>query len=151
MAIRRAVKDDMLPIKNLVHDLAGYYLQDKTAPLSPWFAQSIRLSEFETRLLNADFMHFVYTLDDVVVGYIALQGGSHVYHLFVATEAQGKGIARALWERVCAEAPATRYTVRSSLYAVPVYQKFGFRESGPGANKEGIGYQPMEWVLNNPV
>lgn len=151
MEIRRAVTDDILQIKDLVHSLAGFYLQDKTAPLPAWFAQSISLSEFEQRLLNPEFIHFVYTLNGVVVGYISLKSGSHLYHLFVAADAQGKGIARALWERACSVAPATHYTVRSSLYAVPVYKKFGFRESGPAANKDGIGFQPMELVVHNPV
>lgn len=151
MEIRRAVAEDILPIKDLVHSLTGFYLQDKTAPLPTWFAQSISLSEFEDRLLNPEFIHFVYTHNGVVQGYISLKSGNHVYHLFVAANAQGKGIARALWQKACATTSATRYTVRSSLYAVPVYKKFGFKESGPAANKDGIAFQPLELVLNPPV
>ncbi|WP_425475087.1 GNAT family N-acetyltransferase [Brenneria uluponensis] len=35
------------------------------------------------------------------------------------------------------------YTVRSSIYAVPIYKKLGFKESESVTSKEGIRFQPM--------
>lgn len=39
-------------------------------------------------------------------------------------------------------------TVRSSLVAVPVYERFGFTIAGPAAEKDGFGYQPMALRLD---
>jgi predicted GNAT family N-acyltransferase len=39
---------------------------------------------------------------------------------------------------------SNRFTLRSSLYAVPIYKRFGFSESGPVGTKDGISFQPME-------
>ena len=36
-----------------------------------------------------------------------------------------------------------KFTVNSSLNAVPVYQRFGFVANGPVVQKHGIAFQPM--------
>jgi hypothetical protein len=41
-----------------------------------------------------------------------------------------------------------RYTVHSSLGAVPVYERFAFVATGPVITKHGISFQPMRWVEN---
>ncbi len=76
-----------------------------------------------------------------------MRGGCHLFHLFVAETHQGKGISRALWNYAISGAKPKEYTLRSSLYAIPVYQRFGFTEYGAVEQKEGIVFQPMRRVL----
>lgn len=40
-------------------------------------------------------------------------------------------------------------SVRSSIYAVPVYKRFGFLESGPAGSKDGVSFEPMEYLSEN--
>ena len=71
-------------------------------------------------------------VDNKLVGVAAIRDNQHCYHLFVAPEYHKKGIAGLLWQYLKAEAVATgtvSFTVNSSIYAVPVYEKFGFNET----------------------
>ncbi|MFY0665521.1 MAG: GNAT family N-acetyltransferase [Natronospirillum sp.] len=49
-----------------------------------------------------------------------------------------------LWAAAIQGFSASIFTVRSSLFAVPVYERFGFVASGPVGTKDGISFQPME-------
>ena len=73
-----------------------------------------------------------------------MKRSSHLFHLFVSEKYQGKGLARELWGFASNVCVSNIYTLRSSLYAVPVYRKFGFIESGVAGEIDGIGFQPME-------
>ncbi|WP_375177913.1 GNAT family N-acetyltransferase [Marinobacter mobilis] len=111
-----------------------------------WFSKTLALSEFERRLSSKDFSSFVYTINDVIIGYISIKENSHVYHLFVAESYQGKGIAKELWNYATSDSATSTYTVRSSIFAVPVYRRFGFKESEEATSKDGISFQPMVLV-----
>ena len=72
-----------------------------------------------------------------------MKAGNHLHHLFVDEAHQGKGIARYLWQEIMERCPSDEYSLRSSIFAIPVYKKFGFSESGDLSEKEGIQFQPM--------
>lgn len=56
----------------------------------------------------------------------------------------GQGVARALWQRLKAGAGDTpRFTVNSSLHAVPTYAAFGFAPTAEVQARNGVRYQPM--------
>jgi len=81
-----------------------------------------------------------------VVGALELRHFAHVSMLFV--EVRGRGIGRALLARgiaLCREhdPERRRITVHASSSAVPVYEKSGFRASGPERIVNGIRYVPM--------
>jgi GNAT superfamily N-acetyltransferase len=153
MSMRRASKEDAQQIKDLVSSLSYFYMSDLNFALPAWFSTSLELAQFEDRLENDRFTNIIYELDNDIIGYISMKDNSHLYHLFVVGEAspvenrhhQGKGIARQLWSAVKRICPSSKYTVRSSIYAVPIYQKFGFALSGVVSEKDGIQYQPMEF------
>ncbi len=144
MLIRPAAPCDAQAIEYLVQSLSAYYLQDTHASLPAWFADTLTMPAFEQRLASADYNNYVCCKGDTIVAYLALKNGNHIYHLFVAKAHHGQGIARALWQHVLQPHPAKRYTVRSSLFAVPIYQRFGFIVCEPVIVKDGIGYQPMQ-------
>lgn len=74
---------------------------------------------------------------------IALRGNSHDYHLFVAQAFQRKGLGRSLWRRVYQAALEAgnnwRFTVNSSVSAVPVYERLGFVAIGSKVEKKRCG------------
>ena len=74
-----------------------------------------------------------------------MKHGTHLFHLFVSESHQCKGIARKLWSHAIQSGGASEITVRSSLFAVPVYKAFGFKETGDVGVIDGLKYQPMSW------
>jgi GNAT superfamily N-acetyltransferase len=85
-----------------------------------------------------------------ILGMIEIRDSTHIAQLFV--EDRGRGVASLLVERACrlclenADGPVSM-TVHSSLYAVPVYQKMGFKAMGPATTQKGITYVPMAMDL----
>ncbi len=146
MNIRKALVGDAGKIKELVSSLSHFYLEDKRSSLPEWFSRTLDVTEFERRLSSKEFDNLVYAIDNEIVGYISIKEKSHLYHLFVAESYQGKGISRELWRYATSDSSEGVYTVRSSMFAVPVYKKFGFKESEVAASKDGIGFQPMVLV-----
>jgi GNAT superfamily N-acetyltransferase len=146
VSIRKAKEVEASKIKDLVTSLSHFYLEDKNASLPQWFLATLELSEFQQRILSTNFVNYVYTENDIIIGYIAIKDSSHVYHLFVAEGHQGKGIAKELLKFTTSKLSSHTFTVRSSIYAVPIYKAFGFIESESAASKGGIRFQPMEFV-----
>lgn len=90
-----------------------------------------------------------------VVGFAELRGRDgrpdgidHLTLLFTAVEQQGRGIARRLLETVtahlaAADPPVAALTVNASAYALPVYERLGFRPTGEAGEADGIVATPM--------
>jgi GNAT superfamily N-acetyltransferase len=119
--------------------------------LAPWFLASITPAAIAGYIADPRISCQVAVKGESLVGVIALRDTSHVHHLFVNPSFHRQGIAAMLWEQaqVCAiKAGNTQgFTVRSSVYAVPVYERFGFRQSGDHAEKDGIAFVPMRLDL----
>ena len=144
MSIRVAVVEDVSKICDLVMSLSHFYLENKEAELPNWFSETLTKNSFLNRVESLEYHNFVYEADGEMAGYLAFKGNSHLYHLFVSEKYQGKGISRDLWNYATKECVADCYSLRSSLYAIPIYQKFGFKVIGEAGEKDGIGFQPME-------
>ncbi len=83
-----------------------------------------------------------------MAGMIEVRDHSHITMLFVAIEYQRRGIAAELWRQARAECRRARpgiteFTVNSSPYAVPVYERLGFRAVGPFQVVHSIRFMPM--------
>jgi len=144
MSIREATEQDVSQIAELVASLAYYYLNDPRDELPQWFSETLSLSAFSSRVSSPEYLNFVFDQAGVITGYISIKGQTHLYHLFVSEMSQGKGIARLLWRHAKERCQSDNFTLRSSIYAVPVYKRFGFSESGLVGIKDGISFQPME-------
>ena len=144
MNIRSAVKKDAKEISYLVASLSHFYLKNRGDELPQWFSKTLTQSEFSKRIQGLEYSNFIYEIDGKIIGYLAMKGNNHLFHLFVSEKHQGEGLSRKLWEFAMSECVSDIYTLRSSLYAVPVYKKFGFIESAIAGEKEGIGFHPME-------
>lgn len=86
-------------------------------------------------------------VDGELAGVVSVRDNSHLFHLYVAERFHRRGIARALWQAARDDAQARgnpgRFTVKSSPYAVGVYERFGFKATGPRAEQGGLAYVPM--------
>jgi predicted GNAT family N-acyltransferase len=94
------------------------------------------------------YMTLVAALGDEMVGVIQIKSHHHVSLYFVDQAHLGEGIGKELWWRALAicrrERPdLAEITVNSSLYAVPIYEKLGFRQTRPEQVVNGIRFVPM--------
>lgn len=147
--IRNAVPADSPAISGLIGSLAHCFIDSTDTSLPGWIAESTRPSVLAARIDDHSFRHYVYLDEGEIIGYIAIKDGRHLYYLFVDKEHQGQGIARQLWDHACREIRSETYVVRSSLFAVPVYERFGFTISGPVSVRDGIAFQPMELKVDS--
>lgn len=143
MKMRKAEMSDTGSVAELVRSLSHYYLEDGLNELPEWFNATLTDSAFEARFSDCEYFNFVAEIDGSIVGYISVKAGFHLYHLFVASGFQNQGIAKCLWQHCVNHLSIEQCTVRSSLFAVPVYSQFGFCVSGSVAFKDGIGFQSM--------
>lgn len=82
--------------------------------------------------------------EDKLIGILAMrENGSHVALFFVDGAYHNKGAGKALWHRMLSDNHSKRISVHSSLYAVPVYEKLGFRKTGGTVTEDGITFLPM--------
>jgi GNAT superfamily N-acetyltransferase len=89
---------------------------------------------------------------DELVGVIELRNAEHLSMLFVAEEHHGRGTARHLLatglQRILAENPGLHtLTVNSSRFAVPIYERLGFRVAEPEKTVNGMTFVPMALAI----
>ncbi len=148
MRVRRATVADAQRISRLIRSLSGSFFLSPTATGAEPFLQSIGEQAIRGYISASNFSYHVAEAENEIVGLVALRDNSHLYHLFVSQDFQGKGLGRCLWQRVRQAALQTgnsgRFTVNSSLNAVPVYERFGFVATGATIEKNGVAFVPME-------
>lgn len=143
MLIRDATNQDIPAISALVLSLADHYLGGAQSDLPVWFSESLTDDQFARRLSSPEYFNRVAITGGQLAGYVCMKSSGHLYHLFVPERHQRQGVARALWESILASCERRTYTVRSSLTAVPIYERFGFTVTAPAAEKDGLWFQPM--------
>lgn len=145
--IRKARPKDAPQISELILRAAHYFASSASGEIAPWFLASITPAAIAGNINDPKFNYLVGFWGQTLAGVIAVRDTRHVHHLFVAPAFHRKGLAAKLWARAKADALAAGnkeyFLVRSSQYAVPVYERFGFRIVGAGAEKDGIVFVPM--------
>jgi predicted GNAT family N-acyltransferase len=51
-----------------------------------------------------------------------------------------------LWRTLLARTSAPEVTVNASVYAAPVYARWGFVATQPPQQRMGLAYVPMRWL-----
>lgn len=78
-----------------------------------------------------------------------------LFYLFVDPVHQRKGFGRKLSEllrnRAIQAGHSGDFTVPSSLVAVPVYERFGFKVTGERIDKNGGAFVPMKYEPQRPA
>jgi ribosomal protein S18 acetylase RimI-like enzyme len=87
--------------------------------------------------------------EDKIIGMIEVQNSNHICLLFVSKDYHNQGIAKKLYAlslEKCKqfEAGLKEMEVNSSRYAVPVYEKLGFKRIAEEQISNGIIFNPMK-------
>jgi GNAT superfamily N-acetyltransferase len=151
--IRTATAKDARPISKLILAVANYFTVNPHGEGADDFLKTIQPQEICRYISAENFIYMVAEINVEIGGVVGLRDHKHLYHLFVAPQHQRKGIARALWENARDKAIAAGniegFTVNSTRYAVPVYERFGFIATGPIVETHGIAFVPMKLTLGN--
>jgi GNAT superfamily N-acetyltransferase len=141
--IRQAEQSDAEAISRMVVGMAHYFLTNPVATDAQPFLETLTPMATAKRIESERFRYFVAEDAGALVGVIAMRDGGHLYHLFVDAKRHRQGIARALWEHARAESGNTSFTVNSSLFAVPAYQRLGFIAKSGVQSANGFSFVPM--------
>lgn len=151
LTIRKAYSADASHISELICKVARCFNSSASGEVAPWFLTSVTPFAIADHIADTKFNYLVGFLGQALAGVIALRDTTHVHHLFVAPEFHRQGVAAKLWEHAKADAIAQgnkeSFLVRSSEYAVPVYERFGFHVVGARAEKDGVIFVSMKLEL----
>ena len=93
-----------------------------------------------------DIYYYVAEIDCRIVGVVAYIAPAHFMHFFLNKAYQGQGYGRQMWrflENQIRSQGHQSITVKSSLYALDIYKRFGFVEMGEYTEENGIRFIPM--------
>lgn len=139
---------DASSIYELIRSVAQACLGTDATP----FLNTVSPSTIESQLQNPAYSYVLGFVGNELVGVAAIREKKHVYHLFVSPKHHYKGIAKSLWNNLMSDAVSNginMFTVNSSIYAVPIYRKFGFLPASEPQTKSGINYVPMKLSVND--
>lgn len=142
MTMRKASRDDAVAISALINDLMPFMTLAPDGAGAEQFIMSMSQGAVERYVIGEEYQYWTGWLDGDLAGIVALRHGTHLFHMYVARRYHGQGLARQLWQTVRAASPGAM-TVNASVYALPVYQRFGFVATGPRVEQNGIAYVPM--------
>jgi GNAT superfamily N-acetyltransferase len=150
MRIHEATIEDASSVSDLIRPLAEKYIVcDLPAEGAANLLASVASGAIE-KYIRAGYRYHVAEEGGTIIGVVGVRDNSHLYHLFVADRFQGRGIARSLWlvarDACLKSGSSTSFTVNSSVFAVGMYRKRGFVETGPAETKQGVTSIPMKLI-----
>lgn len=151
MRIRLATPADAEAISALILSVSRYFTLHPDGAGAEEFLATLSPDAIHGYLSSPDFVYRVAEDEGGLAGVVAVRENRHLYHLFVAPAGHRRGLARRLWTEAMEAALHAgnpgEFTVNSSLYALPVYERFGFVATGPRVETMGIAFVPMRLVL----
>ncbi len=153
LTIRRATLADAGAVSALINGVAHFCTLRPDGTGAERFLTGIGEAAIGTCIGAPEFAYFVGENGGRLVGVVALRAPSHLYHLFVAADAHGRGIGSQLWRHALAhlrlQGKPEYVTVNSTVHAQPVYHHFGFRDTSTRIEQDGIAYIPMRLDLSS--
>ncbi len=147
--IRLATPADAPAVSALLHAFSHTYLLAPTPQESAAFFATISETAIRSLIARRDMTYIVAEAAALapLAGAAALRSDGLLLHLFVHSACQRHGLGRRLWEflrdRALQAGHCGPFTVHSSLNAVPVYERFGFKVSGARQQRLGGLSVPM--------
>ena len=150
LSIRRGTVQDAERISALIIALSEEYIVGEFSQEGrTHFLQDHTTMEVHKRLMG-DFRFYLAECGNELAGVAAVRSNTHLYYLFVGRLYQRTGLSQRLWAQVKEESLALGnpgiFTVNASNYAVRAYEKLGFRRTEPTREKNGVLYNPMQFV-----
>ena len=111
-----------------------------------------RLDEIKAKLVHPKYISYVTVENGSIIGMVQgsiRENSASVGLVFVDKEHNRRGIAQNLMKRIEKDFNSKVKVVKvySSLYAIPFYEKIGYKKSTGIRWKEGMVIQPMKKVL----
>ena len=148
LTIRRAEPTDAASISEIVCSLAGSLLVDPRGAEASNFYSIMQPERVSANLTKHDRFYLVAEVNGLVVGMILVLNNNYIGQFFVCPSHQRRGVGSALWAAAlsCAtDAGGTgAFTVKSSLQALPIYQRFGFETTSAESVDAGFRFVPMQ-------
>jgi GNAT superfamily N-acetyltransferase len=142
MEIRAAFESDAAGISELIQLVSVQCNFSETEPCPQWFIDSTKPDVLQPLIVSDDYLWLIAVERGEVTGVLTLFEGNLVKYLFVHPKFQRKGVARALWQRAIPEL-RSEISVRSSLFAIPFYEKREFKKVGEVKFFNGVSFQTM--------
>ena len=151
VSIRRGAMEDAEGISRFIIALSEEFIVGEfTSHGRAHFLEDHSTPNVAQRLAG-DFRFYLAEDAGGIAGVVAIRANSHLYYLFVGKPHQRAGLSRRLWLRVRDDCLALgnpgKFTVNASNYAVPAYEKLGFRRTESRREKNGVQYNPMQLVV----
>lgn len=155
MTIRRATANDALEIQRVTFDsVPPGERHDFNAAGWKRFQAVNSLAAIRRRLGDSNHLTLCWIQDAAIMGFITIHDKRQLSELFVLPQARNMGVARSLWEHARTECLQLgnrgNFWVKSSTFAVEVYESFGFVRCGSKTASNGISYIPMTCVEREP-
>lgn len=153
MHIRPATVGDAAVISALILGVSRFFTLHPDGEGAEAFLATVSAEAIGGYLASPAYAYLVAEEEGVLAGVVAVRDNTHLYHLFVAPAFHGRGLARQLWgaarDAALRAGNPGEFTVNSSIYAIPVYERFGFVPTGPRLEQNGIAFLPMKLVLRD--
>lgn len=148
LTLREATAEDAGRISALIASLSRHFLADPNRPQdAAAFFETIAPAAIADSIASGRYRYHLAESGGELAGIVGVRDAGHLYHLMVAEPLHGQGIASTLWnaarKAAASEGNTGRFTVNSSLNAVPLYQRFGFTATGAVQVQNGIAFVPM--------
>ena len=147
MKIRAATVNDAEIVSGIIRSFSEPFFTSPDGKGAEAFLKSISENAIAEYIASDNFSYYVGEEHGKIVGAIAIRDNKHLYHLFVVSVCQHRGLGRQFWEHARAEAIVAghhgEFTVNSSLNAVSVYKAFGFKPASDIRQADGVSFLPM--------
>ena len=142
--IRHALEADAPAISELIYASSCECCFTPEQPCPDWYQASVQPAQIRNLLRAAEMVCLVATFKKSLVCVLAISDHSHVKYFFTHPDYQKLGIGKQLWQfALNGGMLGNTVTVRSSLFAVPVYERLGFKAVEPPKIFNGMHYQKM--------
>lgn len=150
--IRHAFETDAGDIADLIYSTAMACCFTPEQPCPAWYKESLQPKPIADLIRSAQVEWLVATLDRKVAGTLAVYDKSQVKYFFVDPACQKLGVGKQLWLFASRNGMLHKQiSVRSSLFAVPVYKHLGFVPIEAPRTFNGLHYQTMVRSQDQPI
>lgn len=142
--INLASETDAAAIAELIYSTSLICCFTPEQPCPEWFKESIGPHQIATQFKSEQMVWLIAKLGKTIIGVLTINDRSHVKYFFVHPDHHKKGVGKQLWHYASVNGLLGKsLTVRSSLFAVPVYESLGFNIIEPPKVFNGMLYQTM--------
>jgi GNAT superfamily N-acetyltransferase len=143
-SIRHAMATDAADISKLIASTSETCCFSEATPCPDWYLNSIQSQSIATLIASESMVFLLAVNNQAIAGVLAIEGKSSIKYFFVHPAQQKMGIGQLLWQFAKnSGAFGETLKVRSSLFAVPVYERLGFKSTEPPGCFKGLHFQPM--------